>query len=47
MSVPFVGATVGTTLVLSYFLGNHLAKNYVYGNDGKGGELTSVKTKFT
>ena len=46
MSVPFIGATVGATIVLSYFLGKHLANRHIYGSDGKGGEITKVKTKF-
>lgn len=46
MSVPFIGATVGATIVLSYFLGKHLANRHIYGSDGKGGEIIKVKTKF-
>ena len=46
MSLPFIGVTVGSTLVLSYFIGKYMTNQYVYGNDGKGGDLISVKTRF-
>lgn len=46
MSLPFMGTSIAATLVLSYFLGKHMANRHIYGSDGKGGEITKVKTKF-